>query len=141
MPALDVLAEGEVNATVLALGAPISFWGGVDYLTGKIIDASHPQHGTSVSGTCLLLPGVRGSGGTPGALAHLISEGKGPAGIVLCKPDINVLAGVMVAEQLYGKVCPVFVASPRTYAEIELLEAVTILPSGVWRDATGARVR
>ena len=44
----------------LRLTEPLSFWGGIDPLTGRIIDASHPQVGESIAGKVLRMPYSRG---------------------------------------------------------------------------------
>jgi len=108
--ALKPLIAGSIDAPVLVLDAPISFWGGVDYETGRIIDQSHPQTGELVGGRCLVVPNIRGSGGTPGNLADTLRRGCGPAGIVIGYPDINVMTGIVVAQKLYGTACPMFLA-------------------------------
>ena len=110
MAGLTPIVAGVVEAAILCLDAPISFWGGVDNLSGRIIDQSHPQCGLSVAGLCVVVPMIRGSGGTPGSLAFMLKQGFGPAAIIAGKPDINVMTGVTVAQQLYGTNCPVFLA-------------------------------
>ena len=50
--------DGAVSGPVLALSAPLSFWGGVDPATGRIIQVRHPQCGASIAGTVLALPGT-----------------------------------------------------------------------------------
>ncbi|MBT7613377.1 MAG: DUF126 domain-containing protein, partial [Rhodospirillaceae bacterium] len=104
MMALKSLVEGTASAPVLVLDAPISFWGGIDYLTGLIQDRSHPQNGKSIAGTCLVVSNIRGSGGTPGVLADTLRRGCGPAAIVIGYPDINTMTGIVVANRLYGSV-------------------------------------
>ncbi len=44
--ALAIL-DGRADGPVLALSEPLSFWGGVDPATGRIIDVHHPAHGAS----------------------------------------------------------------------------------------------
>ena len=107
----EVIVAGEVQAPVLKLSAPVSFWGGVDQFTGTIIDRSHPECGADVSGKVLMVPMIKGSGGTPGSLATLIKLGKAPAGIVLNHLCPNVMAAALIGQQLYGETCPVFLAT------------------------------
>ena len=57
----EVLMPGAARGPLLKLGAPISFWGGVDAASGTIIDVRHPDHGRCVAGTILALPGTIGS--------------------------------------------------------------------------------
>ncbi len=44
------LAEGIAEGPVVILTAPLSFWGGFDVATGRVIDRSHPQFGEVLSG-------------------------------------------------------------------------------------------
>jgi len=40
-----VIFDGECRAETLVLDEPLSFWGGLDPQTGRIIDERHPQQG------------------------------------------------------------------------------------------------
>jgi predicted aconitase with swiveling domain len=89
------------------LTEPLSFWGGLDPSTGRIIDASHPQNGESVAGKVLHMPHGRGSSSSPSVLAEALRLGKGPTRIVLERADPMVTLGALVARILYGVDCPV----------------------------------
>lgn len=91
----------------LTLDEPLSFWGGLDPQTGLIIDNNHPQLGESIVGRVLRMPHGRGSSSSPTVLAEAIRLGNGPKAIVLSEPDPMVTLGALVAEILYGVVCPV----------------------------------
>ncbi len=101
------LNVGEAEGPVLALDAPLSFWGGFDPRTGIILDVHHPQRGRCLAGVILLMREAKGSGSAPGAIAEAIRLGTAPAAIILVTPDVNLAIGAQVAETLYGKVCPV----------------------------------
>ena len=45
----EAVVDGAARGTVLVLGEPLSFWGGVDPATGVIVDRHHPQAGASIS--------------------------------------------------------------------------------------------
>ena len=130
---LTPIIAGAISAPALVLDASISFWGGIDHQTGYVIDETHPQKGAYVGGTCLVVPMIRGSGSTPGALADILRRGCGPAGIVIGYPDINVMAGVTVASQLYGSECPLFHADQEQYAALKTGDMITIEENGQWR--------
>ncbi len=102
-----VLHQGEAEGPLLVLQEPLSFWGGFDPQTGKIIDQHHPQAGANATGTLLALPETRGSAGTPAGVAEAIRNGCGPAGIITAKKDVNLVAGVMTALQLYDICVPI----------------------------------
>jgi hypothetical protein len=54
-------AVGEAEGPALVLGEPLSFWGGIEAATGRIIDRSHPDLGKCVAGRILVMPSGRGS--------------------------------------------------------------------------------
>ena len=95
--------------TELRLSEPLSFWGGLDPESGRIIDASHPQVGESISGKILRMPHSRGSSSSPSVLAEALRLGNGPVAIILDRPDPMVVLGAVVARLLYGIECRVSV--------------------------------
>ncbi|HEX6989949.1 MAG TPA: DUF126 domain-containing protein [Bacillota bacterium] len=101
----------------MRLDEPLSFWGGLDPATGRIIDRRHPQHGLVVTGRVLLMPGGRGSSSSSTVLAEAIRLGTGPAAILLTERDAIIALGAMVAGELYGRVCPVVWISPSTWCD------------------------
>jgi predicted aconitase with swiveling domain len=98
---IETLIPGPAaSGPMLALTAPISFWGGVDPKTSVIADVRHPQHGTAISGTILYLPGTIGSSSASAVLLELIHRGIAPAAIILKEPDAILLLGVLVAREM-----------------------------------------
>ena len=102
-------ADGERERAELRLSEPLSFWGGIDPESGRIIDASHPQMGESISGKVLRMPHSRGSSSSPSVLAEALRLGTGPVAIILDRPDPMVVLGALVAQLLYGIECRVTV--------------------------------
>ena len=84
----------------LRLAAPVSFWGGVDPLTGRIIDATHPQHGADITGRIVFSPGLKGSTAGPGALLEAIAAGHAPAALICPAPELVPVAACLAAESL-----------------------------------------
>ena len=104
---VTVLHEGDAEGPLLVLDEPLSFWGGFDPQTGQVVDQHHPQAGALAGGTVLALPETRGSAGTPAGVAEAIRKGCGPVAIITAKKDVNLVAGVMTALQLYDICVPV----------------------------------
>jgi predicted aconitase with swiveling domain len=102
-------AEGEAEATALVLSQPLSFWGGIDAETGRIIDHFHPNLGETITGRILVMPSGRGSSSSSAVLAEALRLGTGPAGIVLGLADPILTVGAIVAQSLYGVRCPIVV--------------------------------
>ncbi|EJN05265.1 DUF126 domain-containing protein [Phyllobacterium sp. YR531] len=96
-----ILVEGQATrAEALVLTAPISFWGGVNPKTGLIADVRHPQHGISITGKVLCLPGTIGSSSAAAVLLELVSANLAPAAIILHEPDAILLLGLIVAQEM-----------------------------------------
>ena len=124
-----ILVEGRASGPALVLDEALSLWGGLDPATGEIIVASHPQRGSVVTGTILVMPSGRGSSSSATVLAESIRAGMGPAGIVLGEPDDIIVIGALVAEELYGIHVPVLVADPGAFGSI--VNGISIhLPDG-----------
>lgn len=102
-------AGGAAESTALVLKEGLSLWGGIDVDTGCIIDQSHPDVGTCVAGTVLVMPAGRGSSSSSAVLAEVVRRGTGPAAIVLGRADPILTVGAIVAASLYGIACPIVV--------------------------------
>ncbi|ATU92897.1 aconitase X swivel domain-containing protein [Phyllobacterium zundukense] len=103
----EILVEGQgAQGEALVLTAPTSFWGGVNPKTGLIADVRHPQHGVSISGKVLCLPGTIGSSSAAAVLLELVSAGLAPAAIILHEPDAILLLGLIVAQEM-GHATPI----------------------------------
>jgi predicted aconitase with swiveling domain len=112
----EALTPGQARGMTLVLDEPISFWGGVDENTGRVIDTRHPQSGASVAGMILVLRCGRGSSSSSSVLAECLRNGVGPAAIVLAEPDPILALGALVANELYGTGIPVVVVDTNAYA-------------------------
>ena len=99
-----VLVRGN-NATsasqILLSDTSLSFWGGIDPETGRIIDTSHPLFDQSVSHKILCLPSGRGSCTASQVLLELILNDKAPKAIVLRDVDGLVCVGALVAQEIF----------------------------------------
>lgn len=97
----DILVSGPAaQGEGLVLSAPISFWGGIDPRTGRIIDVRHPQCGLDIAGRVLFLPGTIGSSSASAVLLELVHAGRAPAAVVLHKADAILLLGLIVAREM-----------------------------------------
>lgn len=103
----EAIIDGAAAGPVLRLAEPISFWGGVDPLSGKIIQPTHPDCGVSIAGEVLVLPGTIGSSSSSAIMLELIREGMAPAAIILSKTDAILALGAVVAGELELPMLPV----------------------------------
>lgn len=124
------LHDGEASGPLLVLDEPLSFWGGFDPQSGEIIDRHHPQTGARAGGCILALPETRGSAGTPAGVAEAIRNGSGPAGIIVIKKDVSLVAGAMTAHQLYDICVPVVSVSADDFGCLTTGQQVAITSGG-----------
>ncbi|MGH9053186.1 MAG: aconitase X swivel domain-containing protein [Acidimicrobiia bacterium] len=116
----------EGRPTAVVLDEPLSLWGGFDPATGRIIDRRHPQAGTELAGHVVVMPSGRGSSSSSSVLAEAIRAGTAPAAFLLLEPDEILSLGALVAEELYGRTCPVVVLEAEAYRSIRTGDVVTI---------------
>ena len=120
----------EVAGRALVLDEGLSLWGGMDPVTGELIDSRHPQRGALLTGRVLVMPSGRGSSSSASVLAEAVRAGTAPAAIVLGEPDLILSIGSAVAEELYGIVVPVVVVSAEELAGIPDGVDVRLGPEG-----------
>jgi predicted aconitase with swiveling domain len=95
-----VLVDGAAAGPLLRLRAPISFWGGVDPVTGRIADPRHPDHGKTIGGCVLLVPSAVGSSSSSAIMLELLRNDVAPAAVLMGKADAILALGVVVAREL-----------------------------------------
>jgi uncharacterized protein len=120
------LVDGEARGPVLVLDEPLSFWGGVDPETGRVIDVHHPQVGAIVMGRVLAMPSGRGSSSSSSVLVESIHAGTGPVAIVMREPDPIIALGAIVVRELFGIRFPVVVVDEVTYRSLRNDVVVTV---------------
>ena len=113
-----VLIEGKGEGALLRLGAPLSFWGGVDPKTGRVSDPRHPQHGMSVAGTVLALAEPRGSSSSSAIMLELIARGLAPAALLLGEVDAILTLGIVVAREMGHATLPALELAPADLARL-----------------------
>jgi predicted aconitase with swiveling domain len=130
MPEGRTLVAGTASGLALVLDEPLSFWGGLDPVTGTLIDTHHPQRGACVTNRILIMPSGRGSSSSSYVLAEAIRAGTAPAAIVLREADGIVALGAIVAKELYGTHVPVVVLDTGAYNAISDGDAIEVETRG-----------
>ncbi|GLR51590.1 aconitase X [Shinella yambaruensis] len=101
------LLSGAAAGPVIATGEALSFWGGVDPATGRVIDVHHPLHGVTITGGILMMPSSRGSCTGSGVLLDLALTGRAPAALVFSEAEDVLTLGALIAAEMFGKSLPV----------------------------------
>ena len=131
------LVSGTARGATLKLDEPLSFWGGLDPATGRIIDRRHPQRSASVQGRVMMMPAGRGSSSGSAALAEAIRLGAAPAAILLLARDAIVVVGAMVAAELYGRDCPVVLVSKANWTRLAAAPRLAVCASADRAEISG----
>ncbi len=105
----EVIAGSSGEGDVLYSAEPLSFWGGYEAETGRVIDQRHPLAGQIAAGKALVLPATRGSSTTTAVLLEAIRRGTAPAGLVTRGRDAFLALACVVGTELYQR-CPFLVA-------------------------------
>jgi predicted aconitase with swiveling domain len=128
-----VLAAGTAAGQALVLDEPLSLWGGMDPVSGEVIDRHHPQQGESLAGRVVIMPAGRGSSSSSSVLAEAARAGRAPAAILLAEPDLILAIGASVAQELYDRAIPIIVLAKEDLAAIEDGSAVVVEGDGTVR--------
>lgn len=93
-----VVQEGEAEGKSLVSDEPISFLGGIDSNSGKVVESEHPLEGKLVKDRVLIFP--HGKGSTVGSyvLYQLASNNKAPAAIINRVAEPIVAVGAIISE-------------------------------------------
>lgn len=92
------LVNGKGMGRILFSKEPISFYGGVDPLTGAIVERGHPLEGKSVKDKILIFPYGKGSTVGSYVLLRLSRRGAAPSGIVNIESEPIIVVGCVLAS-------------------------------------------
>ena len=120
------LCPGVVTAPLITLAEPVSFWGGFDAATGKVMDQRHPDVGLCLSGAIVRMSAARGSSSGSSVLAEAIRLGTAPAGFIVRERDGILLLGALVAAELYARNCVIVQLDKIGYAALDGATRVTL---------------
>lgn len=91
-----VIKAGSASGRALVSPVPMGFLGGVDPVTGLVIEPGHPLEGQCVSGTILVFPTGKGSTVGSYTIYRMAREGTAPAAIVNADSEAIVAVGAII---------------------------------------------
>lgn len=112
------LVAGHSQGPILKSTVALSFWGGVDPISGLVIDQHHPLKGQNVAGSILAIPGGRGSCTGSSVLLELILNDRAPAGLIVCEREEILTLGVIIAEVMFKKSLPIIQLSKSDFQKL-----------------------
>lgn len=124
------IVPGRARGKTLIANVALSFWGGFDPDSGRILDQRHPLAGSLATGRILVMPAGRGSCSGSGVLLEAIRNGTAPAGIILSRIDPIIALGAILGDELLGAHLAVIVVSEESRPLIPADTMVTIDEDG-----------
>ncbi len=128
-----VVVDGAAEGEALVTGDALSFWGGYDFTSGRIIDARHPLAGVRAAGRILAVPFSKGSSTTTAVLLEAVRAGTAPAAIVTTGVDAFFALASIVADVMYGKAFPVVALDADQFESLRTGDTLRLEPGGTIR--------
>jgi predicted aconitase/predicted aconitase with swiveling domain len=128
------IIPGQAEGPVLACDEGLSFWGGVDPATGRVIDAHHPLHGHSLAGAVMLMPTSRGSCTGSGVLLELALNDHAPAALAFRESEDVLTLGSMVAGRLFERTIPVLRLAPEVFEALARADRIRVTETSLEAD-------
>jgi predicted aconitase with swiveling domain len=92
------ISTGTASGEALVTKMGISFFGGVDPETGKVVENGHELEGQSIAGRVLVFPTGKGSTVGSYTLYRLKKAGLAPAAIVNAEAETITAVGCIISE-------------------------------------------
>jgi predicted aconitase/predicted aconitase with swiveling domain len=112
------VVAGTAEGAILFTEEGLSFWGGVDPVSGFVIDVHHPLHGVSLGGSILMMPSSRGSCSGSGVLLDLALNGLAPAALIFSTAEDVLTLGALIAAEMFNTAIPVVRLDEETFAAL-----------------------
>ncbi len=113
-----IILATDTTGDILVCDEGLSFWGGVDPDSGRVIDAHHPAHGLGLAGRVVLMPTSRGSCSGSGVLLQLALSGHAPAALVFREAEEILTLGALIAARMFDRPLAVLHLTPESYAAL-----------------------
>jgi len=92
------VANGKAAGEAMVSSDGISFYGGVEPETGKVVEKGHPLEGKSVTGKVLVFPTGKGSTVGSYVLYDMKKRGTAPAAIINREIETIIAVGAIISE-------------------------------------------
>jgi len=93
-----IIFKGKAQGEALTTTEPISFYGGVEPTTGKIIEKGHELQGKNIKNRILVFPTGKGSTVGSYTLYRMKKNDTAPAGIINQECETVVAVGAIISE-------------------------------------------
>lgn len=126
----EVLVDGAARGPVVATQQALSFWGGFNPATGKVIDRRHPLQGVVLTDTVFVVPHGKGSSTGSPVLVDALLQGTAPAGIILNRVDEIIALGGLIYQEFFDRTIPIVVLDDAAFEIASHASSIHIAPGG-----------
>ncbi len=91
------ISRGKVEGQVIVTREPLSFLGGVDPITGRVIDQEHELYQQNLKDKILVMPSGKGSTVGSYVIYQMAKNQTGPRGIVALEAEPIIATGAIMA--------------------------------------------
>jgi len=113
------LVDGSASGPLVVSREPFSFFGGLDFSTGTVVDPRSDIYQESLKDKIFAYPRGKGSSSTAGVILEALRQGVAPKGIINIECEKILAVGVIVAEVAFGWSIPIISIAQEDY---ELLQ-------------------
>ncbi|MHA4734733.1 cis-3-hydroxy-L-proline dehydratase [Ensifer adhaerens] len=128
------ILSGSADGPIIATEEALSFWGGVDPATGRVIDVHHPLHGLCLTDGILMMPSSRGSCTGSGVLLDMALTGRAPAALVFSEAEDVLTLGALITAEMFGKSLPVLRLSRDAFKALAQAKTARISDTAIEAD-------
>ncbi|SDE50236.1 hypothetical protein SAMN05421538_10786 [Paracoccus isoporae] len=125
------ILPGTAEGPVLSMAHGLSFWGGVDPATSRVIDAHHEAHDADLSGQVVLMPTSRGSCSGSGVILEMLLNRRAPAALIFSEPEDVATLGALIGAEMFGLSLPVLRADPADVARLSTAARLRITADAI----------
>jgi len=93
-----IVSRGVAEGIALVGVEALSFYGSIDFETGKVIEKKHPLFGKSITDTILVFPGGKGSTVGSYGLYRLKKAGLAPKAIINVETEPILATGAIISD-------------------------------------------
>jgi len=90
--------QGEVEGEALVLPRSFTFFGGVDWNTGRLTVGDPELDGQSITGRIFVFKAPSGGQGTAWKVGEMVRNGSAPAGIVVHRSNSVIVSGCIMGK-------------------------------------------
>lgn len=91
------ISKGQAKGEVIISKDALSFLGGVDPVTGRVVDPNHELYGRKLSGKILIMPSGKGSTVGSYVIYQMCKNGTAPLAIIALEAEPIIATGAIMA--------------------------------------------